>query len=43
MINTGLRKEQSRKIETVQKKAFTLILGKNYTNYEFAFIDLKQD
>ena len=40
VFNSGLTKEQSRKIESVQKKAFALILGRNYSNYESALIDL---
>ena len=43
VFHSGLTKEQSRKIESVQKKAFALILGKNYSNYESALMDLNQE
>ena len=43
VFHSGLTKEQSRKIESVQKKAFALILGKNYSNYESALTDLNQE
>ena len=43
VFHSGLTKEQSRKIETVQKKALALILGRRYTNYESALAHLKQE
>ena len=39
----GLTKEQSTKIEMVQKKSFVIILGKDYINYESALLALNQD
>ena len=36
VFTSGLAKEQSMKIESIQKKAFALILGKDYCNYEVA-------
>ena len=39
----GLTKEQSKKIECVQKKAFAIILGNEYSNYNLALQTLKQD
>ena len=43
VFNSGLTKEQSNKIEMVQKKAFVVILGKDYVSYETAFSALNQD
>ena len=43
VFNSGLTKEQSTKIEMVQKKAFVIILGQNYINYESALIALNQE
>ena len=39
----GLTMEQSRQIESVQKKAFAIILGRSYTSYESALTSLKQE
>ena len=43
VFTSGLTKEQSRQIEMVQKKAFAIILGKNYTSYESALDFLEQE
>ena len=43
VFHSGATKEQSQKIETVQKKALVLILGRNYNNYESALTHLKQE
>ena len=43
VFSSGLSQEQSKKIEGVQKKAFALILGNNYLNYEAALLCLKQE
>ena len=40
---SGLTQDQSRQIETVQKKAFAIILGKSYTSYEFALSSLNEE
>ena len=42
VFHPGLSQEQSRQIEMVQKKAFAIILGKNYTSYEHALHTLAQ-
>ena len=36
VFHCGLTKDQSRQIEMVQKKAMAIILGSEYTNYEYA-------
>jgi hypothetical protein len=41
VFHSGLTKDQSRQIEMVQKKAFAVILGRNYTSYETALDLLK--
>ena len=41
VFHSGLTKDQSRHIESVQKKAFAVILGRNYTSYESALSLLK--
>ena len=43
VFTSGLTKEQSMKIESIQKKAFALILGKDYCNYEVALQTLNQE
>ena len=43
MFHGGLSKEQSRQIEIVQKKAFAVILGRQYENYELALEKLQLD
>ena len=40
VFHGGLTKEQSRQIESLQKKAFAVILGRNYTSYESALLTL---
>ena len=40
VFHSGLTKDQSRQIEIVQKKAFAIILAKNYTSYESALLSL---
>ena len=41
VFHSSLSKEQSMKIERVQKKALAIILGKNYTTYESALAQLQ--
>ena len=41
--NAGLTVAESRKIERVQKAAFSIILGKNYVTYEQALAELKMN
>ena len=43
VFNSGLTQEQSRKIEMVQKKAFAVILGQQYTSYKAALSMLNQE
>ena len=43
VFNGGLTKEQSRQIESIQKKAFAVILGRSYTSYESALLTLELD
>ena len=43
VFHNGLTQDQSRQIESVQKKAFAVILGRNYTSYEVALFTLKQE
>ena len=43
VFSCALTKEQSSKIESVQKKAFAVILGKKYQTYEEALQTLNQD
>ena len=40
VYHSGLTKEQSTKIEMVQKKALVIILGSRYQNYESALVEL---
>jgi hypothetical protein len=40
VFHCGLTQDQSRQIEMVQKKAMAIILGRNYTNYEYALSNL---
>ena len=44
VYSSGLTQEQKRLIEMVQKKAFVIILGKDYVSYENALtiLDLKR-
>ena len=41
IFHSGLSKEQSMKVERVQKKALVIILGSGYQNYETALHDLR--
>ena len=43
VFSSGLTKQQSNQIECVQKKAFAIILGKNYHSYEQALSQLNQE
>ena len=43
VFSTSLTKAQSRQIESVQKKAFAIILGREYSNYESALKILGQE
>ena len=43
VFSTSLTKAQSRQIESVQKKAFAIILGREYLNYETALKILGQE
>ena len=43
VFSCALTKEQSSKLESVQKKAFAVILGKEYQTYESALQTLNQD
>ena len=43
VFSCALTKEQSSRLESVQKKAFAIILGKEYQTYEIALQTLKQD
>ena len=43
VFHSGLTQDQSRQIESVQKKAFAIILGRSYTSYEVALLSLKQE
>ena len=43
VFDSGLTKEQSRQMESVQKKAFAIILGSSYTSYESALSSLNQE
>ena len=43
VFHSGLTQDQSRQIESVQKKAFAIILGRSYTSYEMALLTLKQE
>ena len=40
VLHSGLTKEQSTKIEMVQKKALVIILGSRYQSYESALVEL---
>ena len=42
VYHSGLTVEQGRQIEMVQKKAFAIILGKQYTSYQMALDTLNQ-
>ena len=42
VFTSGLTKEQAKKIELVQKKAFEIILGSQYDNYEASLDALQQ-
>ena len=41
VFHGGLSKEQTNQLETVQKKALAIILGKDYQSYEFALSHLR--
>ena len=41
VFHPGMTHEQSMKVERVQKKAFAIILGNRYHNYESALLELK--
>ena len=43
VFHSGLSKEHSRQLEMVQKKAFAIILGNGYGNYENALVTLSQE
>ena len=43
VFHSGLSQDQSRQIEMVQKKAFAIILGNGYSNYQSALSVLCQD
>ena len=43
VFSSGLSKEQNRQLEMVQKKAFAIILGKDYVSYESALLTLHQE
>ena len=43
VFHSSLSKEQSHKIEMIQKKAFAIILGQNYQTYENALNTLNQE
>ena len=43
VFHSSLTLEQSKKIEMVQKKAFAVILGKNYMSYERALLQLNME
>ena len=43
VFHSGLTQDQSRQIESVQKKAFAIILGRSYNSYEMALLTLKQE
>ena len=43
LFNSGLTKQQSNQIEMVQKKAFAVILGRKYQDYEHALHSLQQE
>ena len=43
VFHNGLTQDQSRMIEMVQKKAFAIILGKSYSNYQAALSTLSQE
>ena len=43
VFHTGLTQDQSRQVEMVQKKAFAIILGRNYESYESALETLQQE
>ena len=43
VFHPGLNQEHSRQLEMVQKKAFAIILGNKYTNYEHALNTLGQE
>ena len=43
MFYGGLTKEQSRKLEAVQKKSFAIIFGNEYNSYESALATLNQE
>ena len=43
VFQSGLTKEQSRKLEMVQKKAFAIILSNQYFNYETALTTLNME
>ena len=40
ILHSGLTKEQSMKVEKVQKKALVIILGSEYQNYKTAVHEL---
>ena len=43
VFHSGLTKDQSRQLESIQKKAFAVILGNQYQNYESALSVLDQE
>ena len=43
VFSSGLTQDQSRQVEMVQKKAFAVILGKEYRSYEAALLTLEQE
>ena len=43
VFHSGLNQDQSRQVEMVQKKAFAIILGRNYESYESALEILDQE
>jgi hypothetical protein len=43
VFHSGLTQDQSRQVEMVQKKAFAIILGRNYGSYETALETLQQE
>ena len=43
VFTSGLTKEQSRVIDIIQRKAFVIILGNQYTSYQSALLTLQQE
>ena len=39
VFHSGLTQDQNRQVEMVQKRAFAMILGRNYENYETALFN----